>query len=101
MVIRVIGLMTLSPSAKHQRKKLACRLGKRNETGSELIDAAPSMRASMSSFCFSDGVIHYPEGRGRQVTGNTALPLNDKGGEQLNRIAEFAAAFGAVHINAQ
>jgi hypothetical protein len=40
MAVSVIRLIALSPSLKHHRKKLACRVGERNESGSEVIAPA-------------------------------------------------------------
>jgi hypothetical protein len=48
MAIRVMGLTALNPSLKDHWKKLACRVGKRNERGSELIAPAPRMSDCMS-----------------------------------------------------
>ena len=47
--VNVIGFTTRRPSARHQRNKLACRTGSRNETGSSLAAAAPAMRACISA----------------------------------------------------
>jgi len=40
--------MALIPWCRHQRKRFACRVGKSNESGFELMAAAPARSALMS-----------------------------------------------------
>src|ERR671922_2993331 len=49
IAISVAGLTTRSPSRKHQRKKLACRVGTKREKGSNVAAPMPKMSARMSA----------------------------------------------------
>jgi hypothetical protein len=99
MVMRVIGFATCSPSSRHQRKRLACRVGNKNEIGSALVDPASEISALMSAsvsatpWFMIQNVGHVP--------GDAAFTLDHERRENSERVAEFIAPFIAANTGAQ
>src|SRR5215217_7857715 len=101
MFMRVIGFATCSPSSRHQRKRLACRVGNKNEIGSALVDPAPEISALMSASVSATPWFMIQNVAADMYPVMRPSRSDHERRENSDRVAEFIAPFIAMNTGAQ